>query len=219
MTECDDLVNITTNMERELRIWNKEIESARSDFYYLNYFTTNQMLSLRKNLKTFKENFECADDTTEVHTLNLLRSICPELTLDLVKECLSSKESSGSETESNECYKKQESGSALDEGPEPDLQDLSEEQEEMYNDLIDYYKCPSKVSRDAVKRFDKIDDAVDWIDENMNNEEYQEEDFLYIGKSATANNKEGDIPDISEEEVQSPSSLVPSFKILSYDKE
>ena len=98
----DNLAHIATNMEVELRIWNETIKSARSQYYFLNYFTTSQLLSLRKNLKYFEENDQCEDDTTEVRTLNLLNSVSPELTLAMVRECLSNEQLDIEESEQDE---------------------------------------------------------------------------------------------------------------------
>ena len=74
------LQRVAKDMEDELESWNKEVGEAREKFYGLNYFTTCQLLTLRRELGRFK-----ADHSAQAHlarqVIALLESISSGVTL------------------------------------------------------------------------------------------------------------------------------------------
>ncbi len=75
-----DLQSLAKEMELELCEWIDSVKRARDEFYELNYFTTKQLLILRKELGRFKRNPDpdvCHQRPTTV--LALLHSISPAI--------------------------------------------------------------------------------------------------------------------------------------------
>ena len=64
------------HMEEELRKWEDEVQQARKEYYELNYYTTMQLLTLRKELGKLKTSRQPHDSP---HVLALLESISTEL--------------------------------------------------------------------------------------------------------------------------------------------
>ena len=79
---AEDLVGglseIAKELEDDLEKWKKKIADGRQKFYHLNYFTTQQLLSLRRELGSFKEGNP--DKPVKPETLALLQSISCEIT-------------------------------------------------------------------------------------------------------------------------------------------
>ena len=73
-------------MEQELKIWLTDIANARKKFYELNYYTTLQLVTLRRELGTVKSTPHAA--VTNPDVLTLLHSVSSHVTFDLVKEVL-----------------------------------------------------------------------------------------------------------------------------------
>ncbi len=71
-------------MERDLRDWRNTIRQQRDHFYHLNYFTTQQLLSLRWELGRFKENR--ADSMIEPEIMALLQCVSRDITPQNVKD-------------------------------------------------------------------------------------------------------------------------------------
>ncbi len=72
-------------MERDLKDWRSAIRQQRNDFYHLNYFTTLQLLSLRKELGCFKET---TDKHIKLEIMALLLSVSRDITTQIVKEAV-----------------------------------------------------------------------------------------------------------------------------------
>ncbi len=70
-------------MEDELSEWKKMVKERRHDFYELNYFSTLQLLTLRKELGTIK-NSERIRAVVPPNVIALLQSISSQITSDLV---------------------------------------------------------------------------------------------------------------------------------------
>ncbi len=83
----DDIVNRlekqAKRMERDLRNWSDTILQRRNEFYHLNYFTTQQLLFLRKELGCFRE--ACGNRHMKPEVMALLRGISREITLQNVR--------------------------------------------------------------------------------------------------------------------------------------
>ncbi len=78
-----DLRDQAKEMEDELSEWKKMVKEKRQDFYELNYFSTLQLLTLRKELGTIK-NSERSRAVVSPNVIALLQSISTQITSDLV---------------------------------------------------------------------------------------------------------------------------------------
>lgn len=72
----DRLQQQAKEMEEELRIWEDEVQKARKEYYELNYYTTMQLLTLRKELGKLKTS---GQSHVNPHVLTLLQSISTEI--------------------------------------------------------------------------------------------------------------------------------------------
>ena len=77
----DSLQNQAKKMERELSDWKKTVNHARQEFYELNYFTTIQLLTLRRELS-----MERASSDIVPNVLFLLQSISSQITSIGIRE-------------------------------------------------------------------------------------------------------------------------------------
>ena len=79
---AEDLVGrlneIAKELEDDLERWKEKIAHGRQKFYHLNYFTTQQLLSLRRELGSFKGGNP--DRSVKPETLALLQSISRDIT-------------------------------------------------------------------------------------------------------------------------------------------
>ena len=82
----DKLQDIAKEMEDDQHEWKEEIRKTRQEFYHLNYYTTKQLLSMRRELGRFKDGIQ--DQTIKPEVMALLRSISREVNQDIVKEHL-----------------------------------------------------------------------------------------------------------------------------------
>ena len=73
-------------MEEDLNNWRDTIRDERGNFYHLNYFTTQQLLSLREELGCFKEGR--ADRPIKPEIMALLQSVSLDITPQNVKDSL-----------------------------------------------------------------------------------------------------------------------------------
>lgn len=85
-------------MESELDEWRELVKCARQEFYELNYYTTLQLLSLRKELGSVRLANKAA---VSPNTLTLLESISSMVTSDIVCEIL--KNLSDTQTKQSNC--------------------------------------------------------------------------------------------------------------------
>lgn len=92
-------------MEDELCEWKRTVKHARQDFYELNYYTTLQLLSLRKELG----NVRLADRAASISpsVLALLESITPQVTssalCDMMQYVSSTSQMNDLDDQSTEC--------------------------------------------------------------------------------------------------------------------
>ena len=87
---ADDIVNRLGEqakiMENDLNDWRDTIRNERGNFYHLNYFTAQQLLSLRYELGCFKEGR--ADRPIKPEIMALLQSVSLDITPQNVKDSL-----------------------------------------------------------------------------------------------------------------------------------
>ena len=76
-------------MERDLDLWEKEVKKSRSQHYELNYYTTLQLLRLRKELGLVRQT---PTRLVDPQILALLESISPKVTASSVQNIISSVE-------------------------------------------------------------------------------------------------------------------------------
>ena len=92
----DTLKHIAKEMECGLEDWKKKVEGSRKGHYELNYYTTLQLLGLRKELALIrsKSGKQCSPEV-----LALLQSISPNLTFEDVHDAVMPLQESSSSTE------------------------------------------------------------------------------------------------------------------------
>ena len=76
-------------MEHDLELWEKKVKESRSRHYELNYYTTLQLLKLRKELGLVRQN---PTKPVDAQSLALLESISPKVTSSNVQNVISSLE-------------------------------------------------------------------------------------------------------------------------------
>ena len=76
-------------MEEDLNMWENEVKESRHHHYELNYYTTLQLLRLRKELGLVRQN---PTKLVDPQILALLESISPKVTSDSVQNVISSLE-------------------------------------------------------------------------------------------------------------------------------
>ena len=79
----DTLQQQAKDMEEELQVWEDQVRQTREQYYELNYYTTLQLLTLRKELSRLKTSGQpCVHSVTQIdpHVLALLESISTEIT-------------------------------------------------------------------------------------------------------------------------------------------
>ena len=79
----DQLQQVASKLENNLEQWKCEIQEQRDEFYELNYYTTQQLLLLRKELGRLQEPGE---NTVKPEAMALLLSISRDVSGDVMKE-------------------------------------------------------------------------------------------------------------------------------------
>ena len=79
----DQLQQVASKLENNLEQWKCEIQEQRDEFYELNYYTTQQLLLLRKELGRLQEPGE---NTVNPEAMALLLSISRDVSGDVMKE-------------------------------------------------------------------------------------------------------------------------------------
>ena len=79
----DQLQLVASKLENDLKQWKCEIQKQRDKFYELNYYTTQQLLLLRKELGRLQEPRE---NTVKPEAMALLLSISRDVSGDVMKE-------------------------------------------------------------------------------------------------------------------------------------
>ncbi len=77
---------IIHTLERDMIIWKQNVESAREKYYELNYFTTLQLLQLRKELGILSQTG--TNHKVDRNVLMLLKSVSPQVSSRMVKDSL-----------------------------------------------------------------------------------------------------------------------------------
>ena len=75
-------------MEKELVSWNETVRLARNDFYNLNYYTTIQILKLRRELSSEKGDYSAIDPKVLFMLQSISRKIDPHEVREFVKNAL-----------------------------------------------------------------------------------------------------------------------------------
>ena len=96
----DTLQQQAKEMEEELQIWEEEVQQARKEYYELNYYTTMQLLTLRKELGKLKISGQPHVQTQiKPQILALLESISTKISsprvIEIVKTVLAEQQSRG----------------------------------------------------------------------------------------------------------------------------
>ena len=78
------LQSTAKEMEHELILWEEEVVQKRGDFYGLNYFTTLQLLTLRKELGVIKSKSHSGPADVTPSVLSLLESVSTHVTAPCV---------------------------------------------------------------------------------------------------------------------------------------
>ena len=87
----DTLQQQAKDMEEELQVWEDQVRQTREQYYELNYYTTLQLLTLRKELGRLKTSGQPRAHTQiNPHVLALLESISTEITSPDVWEVVKS---------------------------------------------------------------------------------------------------------------------------------
>ena len=87
----DTLQQQAKDMEEELQAWEDQVRQTRDQYYELNYYTTHQLLTLRKELGRLKTSGQPSAHTQiNPHVLALLESISTEITSPDVWEVVKS---------------------------------------------------------------------------------------------------------------------------------
>ena len=73
------------SLEVNLRSWKENVQTARNDYYELNYFTTLQLLNLRKELGLLMRPASIHADSVKPSVLMLLHSVSPGVTSCVVQ--------------------------------------------------------------------------------------------------------------------------------------
>ena len=86
-TLIGELQKLAKQMEEELREWKEVVKNRREEFYELNYYTTQQLLKLRKELGGLK-GVDQATATVHRNILALLHSISPAVNSSIVSNAV-----------------------------------------------------------------------------------------------------------------------------------
>ena len=83
--EATDLEDYIDMMERDLITWLHQVERSRKKYYHLNYFTAEQLVLLRKELRSVKTNPKLL---VNPQLYCLLQSVCLLPTLEIIRHTL-----------------------------------------------------------------------------------------------------------------------------------
>ena len=84
-----DVRKLHNLMTSELKDWMEEVRAARHDHYELNYYTTPQLLTLRRVLGHLRSLVSKSPiDSSNVHVLALLRSVVPDISMHSIRDAL-----------------------------------------------------------------------------------------------------------------------------------
>ena len=160
----DDLKKRAKTMESDLEEWSKNVESLRSKYYHLNYFTARQLSIICQELSTYHGR----ESSIDPWFLNLLECLSPSIqtepVISAIEDIIAEREERKQKnllglTNTNDklpSYKQEGTGDAdaedisdfaLLEGEEPgqtivsndilNVEDLTEEQQQLYDELLE----------------------------------------------------------------------------------
>lgn len=193
----DSLQGQAKKMERELMNWKETVSCARHRFYELNYYTTIQLLTLRRELS-----MERASSDIAPHVLFLLESISSQVTTGVVHQVVTNVTSSvGSHFDPDPAIHREstpqpESTSAasvaVGDSPAPAPQpistdmpqlketDLSDDERKILEYVTRALDCSRFLVLKAFEKFRGNDmdryDYRDWCNENIGEFQYEDED-------------------------------------------
>ena len=210
MVSVEELTSQAANMDEELSCLIKSVNEQRQKFHALNYFTTQQLLQIRCDLGKLKQD-STADVTPQLYSL--LRSFSWQITVNEIKDfavtvfALFNEQKANCENEDSEYdtpeiheneiiehinIENQEEESQPMNSEEDIYEDLkelienlSEDKEEIFEQLCDYeYKeivCYKAVQyafslHENASKDDLLDAAMDWCFDNAN--EYNQNENL-----------------------------------------
>ena len=82
----EDLKEQAKKMEEELESWNRAVSQARKEFYELNYYTTHQLLVLRRELGELKSPGQALRLSQQAQVMALLETISNQITPAIVEK-------------------------------------------------------------------------------------------------------------------------------------
>ena len=175
----DKLTDILNEMTTDLEEWQDKVAEARNQFYCLNYFTTRQLLLLRKELSYFSNPDYCGDLKPDVISLlqSVSKDVSPKLIVSHIREISDDLEDTGetrltSDDTINESYA---SDTGMNESnrevaaitskfllssvPQPQLSDcdLTDKQNAILDNLIESFGFSKKLVLLAFERIAKPD--------------------------------------------------------------
>ena len=188
----ESLIDAEDKMRQDLRNWQREVDQSRREYYWLNYYTTKQLVYLLKKLRDFKRKTKPCDGMQKL--LCLLQSVCPVCSSDDVFQCLDKlhkkKESS------NLMGTNGESKSALSTVlPTLSAKVLKGRQKEYYDKAFADFKC-EKLVLDGLKT---LEDTADYMSLEMWCVENEQKYSKFIDDSSHISLESGtENPDISD---------------------
>lgn len=173
----DDLQKQAKAMEDELNSWRMMVKNIRNDFYELNYYTTFQLLTLRKELGKVK------NEVVNSEVLTLLHSISFQVTASIISDTLCNLSSEAIEYDES-CPNEDEITEHVDIAEtKPSVNDaeLSVEKRKILADIVRMLNCPEWI---VLKAFEEnpgkeysMQHYRTWCVYNMNrlNEEHEKD--------------------------------------------
>ena len=181
----EDLQRQVKQMENELERWKHEVESTRNTFYELNYFTTQQLLVLQRELGKVRSSAAVLNEEAQV--MVLLQSISNELTTTGVRNVVQKLplQETSIDSSSSDCqfgYKPQKITPPKKVHPEItstdsiqlksftlslSRKDLNEQQKVYFTDIISLYGLCEKTALKAIEDVGNGDwnEILNWLKE------------------------------------------------------
>lgn len=225
----DSLQGQAKIMERELMEWKETVSSARHQFYELNYYTTVQLLTLRKELSMEKASSDVASDV-----LFLLQSISSQVTTGVVRQVVKNvtlsnashfeldpaiQRGSGQEVPAPQPESSAASVAAEASVPKPILYgnmpnlketDLNDDERKILEFVTRALDCSRFLVLKAFEKFRGIDmdryEYRDWCNENMEEFEFEEEDISSSEEEdySTSSSDESELDNMEQVFLSSP---------------
>ena len=188
-TEFDSTI---TSMEKDLAEWQKNVKNYRKQYPHLNYYTSQQLLDLRKELGKLKKNPE----SPASHALKqLLLSVTPNPSQSKIASALSNAVKTMSKNISSlEMQVQQKNNfSAKSAVPIFDLTALSEEKKEIFKTLHDDYVLKISVILAAYSELEEDaeeEEVREWCMEHEH--EFKDEDDVELLVMSAESNEDED---------------------------